>query len=786
MVLRYLLVFVLLFWNFYSHAEQSDKLDLFSRSLIKSDKFNKKDINLFVKGDGKSVKQAVEKHGGFYKYGAEVYHHVNLPLINLDPFLHEKAIIAVENADIPVVPLADTAIIKNNILPIHNGDAPLAQPYTGKDVVVGIVDFGIWFDHDDFKTPNDESRIKYIWDQRVQNQNSPAPYNYGEEWDKVDIDQGFCTHYEQPIGTNGHGTTVSGIAAGNGRATGRFKGMAPESDLIVVAFDFEAAFVSGIVDAIDYIFKKADAMGKPCVVNGSLGTYFGGRDGKDMASKLVEALLDERCGRAVVMANGNAGGYNYHLGYDVTTDTSFTWYAYTSVLNNVSIQLWADTADFNDVNFKISADDPNGVVPSPLGGTPFFNIKTDFNLSASNLTETQSYNIVGVGNVVVRAELTEGRYYLDFNIAASNSSHIWRLSTFGNGHFDSWGSHLLIGNSSIVQNVPSVNDMPEIINYKFPDNKMSMVSSIQASSKVVSVGNYVNRIDYTDVDTNLVVTPEAAFVNQINPTSSLGPTRDGRTKPDISATGSTTIATGNMAQINLSLGSVNDRPKVAIGGMHFRNGGTSMASPVVAGFVALFLEKNPGACYQEVKDVIVNSAKTDIYTGNQLPDEFWGYGKLNAFEAIQLNYTYGCTDTSALNYTPGLDYDDGSCIAKVYGCMNPTAINYDENANVSNDSCVFTIQDTTSITSLEETYEIQVYPNPVSVNGVLYVEVEVKNSVSFDLRLFDLSGKTILESGLINGLNKVSLKKADLKSALYFYSVSNGEKIIQQGKLSVQ
>lgn len=790
MLKSYLLSLYLIFsFNILLFGQQNNKLDLFSRSLIKSEKFQKNDLNLFVKGEAKAVENAVKKHGGYYKYGVDKYHHINIPLSKLESFLDEPAIIAVENADIPVVPLADTAIIKNNILPIHQGVLPLNQAYTGKDVILGIVDYGIWFDHEDFKKPNGESRIKFIWDQRVSNNNSPIPYNYGEEWNQVDIDQGNCTHYENPLTSVGHGTTVSGIAAGNGRATGHFSGMAPESDMIVVAFDFEATFLSGLIDGIDYIFKKADAMGKPCVINGSLGIYFGSRDGTDIASKIVDGLLDERCGRSVVMANGNAGGFNYHLGYEVNQDTSFTWFAYTNVLNNVSIQMWADTADFDSVFFQISADDPTVNPPLTKAATDFFNIKRDFNLGPGNLTGTISQNLVGVGNVIIRAELKEdGYYYLDFNIAASNSSDYWRLSTTGSGRFDTWGSSSLIGNSNIVQSVPSINDFPEIVNYKFPDNQMSMVSSIQASDKVISVGNYANRIDYTDIDTNLVITPEAAFVNQISPTSSLGPTRDGRIKPDISATGGTTIATGNLGQINLSKNSPTNRPKIAIGGMHYRNGGTSMASPVVAGFAALYLEKNPNACYREVKDVVINSAIQDVYTGNQLPDNTWGYGKLNGFEAIQLNYTYGCTDTSALNYQAGLDYDDGSCISKVYGCMDPFAINYDENANVSNDSCVYSIidpNDTTSI-SISNNADIKVYPNPVKENKQIILEINNFEDFPLYFELKDITGKTVYETSVQNKITGISLKSATLQSALYFYSIRDGHTLIHQGKLTVQ
>ena len=95
MVQRYLLIFTLLFSSLFLFGEESEKLDLFSRNLIESKKFNKNDINLFVKGDQLKIKRAVEMHGGFYKYGAGKYHHVNVPLVNLDPFLEEPAVIAV-------------------------------------------------------------------------------------------------------------------------------------------------------------------------------------------------------------------------------------------------------------------------------------------------------------------------------------------------------------------------------------------------------------------------------------------------------------------------------------------------------------------------------------------------------------------------------------------------------------------------------------------------------------------------------------------------------------------
>jgi hypothetical protein len=119
--------------------------------------------------------------------------------------------------------------------------------------------------------------------------------------------------------------------------------------------------------------------------------------------------------------------------------------------------------------------------------------------------------------------------------------------------------------------------------------------------------------------------------------SSRGPTRDGRIKPDITASGENIIGTGYGPRVTALLNSSFDYI-VAAGGRHVADGGTSMASPIVAGTAAMYLQKNPTHTYQQVKDAILNCAKTDSWTGNSLPNSVWGYGKVDAFAALA-----GCT-----------------------------------------------------------------------------------------------------------------------------------------------
>ncbi|MDG2138895.1 MAG: T9SS type A sorting domain-containing protein [Flavobacteriales bacterium] len=61
---------------------------------------------------------------------------------------------------------------------------------------------------------------------------------------------------------------------------------------------------------------------------------------------------------------------------------------------------------------------------------------------------------------------------------------------------------------------------------------------------------------------------------------------------------------------------------------------------------------------------------------------------------------FGCTDSTALNYNPLATIDDSSCIAPIYGCTDPLAMNYSPLANIDDGSCVYPIYGCTDSTAL--------------------------------------------------------------------------------------
>src|SRR5690606_37869138 len=139
-----------------------------------------------------------------------------------------------------------------------------------------------------------------FWDQSMADDaNSPQPYGYGFVWGSTAINNLSCTSMD----TQGHGTTVTGQGSGNGLANGQNKGMAPESTIIIVKTSFSRPnWTLTVADACDYIFKVADSLGMPAVVNLSVGSYLGSHDGNDPASEMMESLLDEKPGRIIVGA----------------------------------------------------------------------------------------------------------------------------------------------------------------------------------------------------------------------------------------------------------------------------------------------------------------------------------------------------------------------------------------------------------------------------------------------------------------------------------------------------
>ncbi len=550
-----------------------------------------KQMELFVQGSPNAIKDFTRTHGGIFKRSVGNVSAIRIPISAVRDLAALDQVDGFEFSLTPGHVLNDSMKVNNHVIQVHNGDAPLQLSFKGNDVVVGVIDSGIELDHPDFQDADGNTRVMKLWDQTYPFDAglTPAAYGYGQAWDSTMINAGQCPHEDQQ-GFFGHGSTVTGTAAGNGLATGAYGGVAQNSDMLIVSNALTSPnWYSTVVDAVEWIFNEADALGKPCVINISLGSYYGSHDGLDAAALMIDDLITQSTGRAVVCAAGNSGRFpNYHLRSDVTVDTNFTWFEY---LGNTQLgygaawfDLWTDTADFNNVHFAMGADK---VTPyySFRGKTNFYNIQDALNTTLRDSIWSGNGDLIGP--VEWFAQLRGGQYFMRVIVKQPDSTEYnFRFISTGNGAFDVW-SHGIFGSSTMTIDLPDPSEFPDIVKYVMPDKEQSIVDSWACSPNVITVANYVGEVDYIDYNGDLQTVN--GVENEIAEASSSGPTRDGRIKPDIAATGDVTLSSGPLDFLQTLI--TNEPYKVAPGGFHFRGGGTSIASPVVAGAVALYFEK---------------------------------------------------------------------------------------------------------------------------------------------------------------------------------------------------
>jgi subtilisin family serine protease len=711
-------------------AQKRDNFNLELRTAIKTMQPTE-EIHLYIRGDISEIIGFIRENEGVVKGVLGNIASIRIPVAKLEALRWADYVDFIEFSLSKPQMLADVMITNNNIHPIHAGAQPLPQAYLGEDVIIGIIDSGLELDHPDFQNEDGTTRVVALWD-HTQDEDDPfripEPYGYGQEWNAEDINQDIDGHDDQPQ-FFGHGSTVGGVAFGNANATGNFVGVAPLADIIVVSSDFSREnWKSSIADAVDYIFSKADELGKPAVVNASLGDYYGSHDGLDGAALFIDALLEEETGRSMVSAAGNSNSFApYHLSYEVPeNDTAFTYFSYNtnSVLGEPSVffELWADSADFYETSYTIGADLTEPAY-SFQGYAQWRSVETNLGVSIID-TIFQGTNILGI--VETWCGQRGDQYLLQVYVKeAFSDQYKFRFSTTGGGTFDVW-SHGPFGTSVIeTEGLPGEGEFVDMINYRHPDKFKTIVDSWNCSEKVITVANYVNRNEYVNVLGEITFLPDLVPLD-ISANSSQGPTRDNRQKPDIAATGSITLSAGRLENLASLIEGSPDR--VAEGGWHYRNGGTSMASPVVAGVSALYFDRDPDASYDEVKTAIVENALADEFTG-VLPNFYWGHGKLNGFATLTEPFGITSSEVIAANGT------------------------------------------------------IKIYPNPT--NGDLNISNERGDLNSIEL--FDLSGR-LVNSINLQGRNKgvVQITLTDLADGIYIVKAIQENGQLLQSKLMIE
>ncbi len=507
---------------------------------------------------------------------------------------------------------------------LHNGTG-ISRPYKGSGVVVGIVDSGIDWEHPDFHNAGG-SRIRYLWDMSGQ-ANPPSGYTYGTEYTKAQIDASQCQEFDGDDG-GGHGTHVSGTAAGNGSVNADYSGMAPLSDIIFVkGFRNGPGFAStDVINGCNYIFQKASQLGEPAVINLSLGGHYGPHDGSSLYEQGLSNLTGE--GKIIVAAAGNEGGETIHLSYPVGgssyADAFETLLDMESSASLAVADMWYDSGN---ISTGLAAYDPltsdligytNSIAPGQkiedlefnVGGTVYGYVTVD----ATGINNPNN----GANEVLVAIDGHSGQVDI--------TAVIWSVYTFGSGTFDAW----------MVKGGQFSNYSSGM--YKPGDNN-STVGQPGTAEKIICVGAYCTKDHWVDIDGVTEYQPGSPVIGAASWFSSLGPSRDGRLKPDLAAPGEAILAPLSADLTNVP------RADILLGGMYQKMQGTSMASPHVAGSVALLLEKKHTLDYAETANLLETYAKKDAFTGSS-PNNVYGYGKLDAYNSFINTAGGGVTQTT--------------------------------------------------------------------------------------------------------------------------------------------
>ena len=217
----------------------------------------------------------------------------------------------------------------------------------GKGTIVAVIDTGIRAESMEFRNADGSTRILNIWDQTT-----------GTEYDRSQIDEALQNETKNTAGIPGadvlgHGTQVAAIACGS-------SGVAAQADILVVKLGLAAKNgfprTTQLMEALDYVVRKAIDYGKPLAVNISFGNNYGDHTGSSLLENFINDIADSwKC--SICIGSGNEGLGAVHTGGTLTEDTEETVeLAVSSYETGLSIQIWKDYWD--DIAVEIIA--PSG------------------------------------------------------------------------------------------------------------------------------------------------------------------------------------------------------------------------------------------------------------------------------------------------------------------------------------------------------------------------------------------------------------------------------------------
>ena len=536
----------------------------------------------------------------------------------------------------------------------------LPEAYTGKNVVLGIIDNGIDFNHAAFRNADGSTRIKKVIIYS-EDKMEFSEYNTEDEIKMLTCDKTTSTH----------GTHTAAIAGGSDTGNNQ-QGMAPETDLILCGLAGIASSTN-INYCIQKIFEYADDVKKPAVVSISLGNIIGLHDGSDIQAMAVAQLTENgtKKGRVVLVSSANAACRNQSIVKQMSlSDVDAYGYNLRTVLG---------ATEFNDMGkpgyrglyyfyagdykeFKMGwavVDLKTGKIVQRAGKMEDKDGKV--------LEKEEDYPPIIYYEPPTRAGGKATAYYIDFDqLPVYMTDSDYRIAIFTKANEDGQVIKMMCGNDESKEpcfDAPYGDGIQDFRTLGFTKGNSDFACNTSVcDDATISVGAYCSRTSWLTYQgenykyRESEVTGKVQRLGEIADFSSYCIDDNGKPRPTMIAPGMGLYSACNNYDINYFLG---DEPgvvdehqqdakiwltgnvnKFGRNNWYLMDQGTSMSCPAAAGVVALWLQANPELSANDVKDIIKESCINDEWTtdvtnipsGNKVQA---GLGKINCLMGLK-------------------------------------------------------------------------------------------------------------------------------------------------------
>ena len=526
----------------------------------------------------------------------------------------------------------DTTRLVVNAEKVYTGEG-LPQSYTGCGVVVGVQDIGFDLTHPNFYSADmSQYRIKALWDQLSRDTIGSTLY-VGRDY----VGRDALLKLEHPIDgeTQTHGTHTAGIAAGSGAegngVVSPYRGMACDADLVLVD---NAADNASLIDPKDYykftyatdalgfkyIFDYAERMHQPCVINFSEGSSqdFHGYD--QLYYELLAKLIGP--GRIIVSSAGNDGVRNSYIHKNIGKERAGAF-----IMGN-------------EKRFSCTAKSKQ---------TFTFRVSVYDNVASPQIVDISTVNVCNAQDSLLTDSLLVG-----------GKKYIWRVLAYPNSYDARETAYdFQISSPSKLGDSPQVSlqvmgrdadiELYRMSGYMFPHSLDPVLDagdcrytifSPSSSPDVICVGSTSYRTQFINYLGEKKVY-DSGREGIRSSFSAMGPTLDGRIKPDVMAPGQNIISSYSTFFIN-NPKNVNASVKSDV--RHFKynghtyawnaNAGTSMSAPIVTGAIALWLQADPMLTPADCLEIFANTC-SHYDTSLSYPNNLYGYGQIDVAAGLR-------------------------------------------------------------------------------------------------------------------------------------------------------